>query len=253
MRRSIHRIDTSRELLLQRWAGGYMLIRPEMNPTPEQENYQSFQSLSTLGEMLDQPFDVYLYNNRHCFQIVNEEFVRSGYLSMKSLYGKHATEVFPREGGELVRNNTAVLATCRSKIAQENILLSNGITQKYLSIKSPLYNENGTLVGIFGASMLLGVHNLAPALLQLVQLGMLNATRFLKNDASHEMIPARQIFSRRERECLLYISRSKTSKEIAGALNISIRTVEHYIENIKIKTGSSSRSELIAYAINLFS
>ena len=39
--------------------------------------------------------------------------------------------------------------------------------------------------------------------------------------------------------------RGKTAKEIAVILNLSPRTIEHHIENIKIKTNSDSKSELI--------
>jgi len=254
MRRRHHKIDTSRELLLQRWAGGFMLVRPDGKITSKSDNTYLFPSVMTLGQMLDQSFDVYLYNCSHQFQVVNDEFVKSGFISIKNLCGKHAEEVFPREGAALVKNNMEVLTARSSRIVQEDVLLSSGVTQEYLSIKSPLYNENSKLIGIFGISILLGEHNIAESLLHVTKLGMLNPARFpVSASRKSEMTNTAYTFSKRERECLFYLSRAKTSKEIAAILNISIRTIEHYIDNIKTKIGIASRSELIAFAINLFS
>ncbi|MDI9637886.1 LuxR C-terminal-related transcriptional regulator [Geitlerinema splendidum] len=50
--------------------------------------------------------------------------------------------------------------------------------------------------------------------------------------------------SPREVECVFHFSQGKTSKEIAKILNISHRTVENYIKNVKLKTGQSNKSVL---------
>jgi DNA-binding CsgD family transcriptional regulator len=42
----------------------------------------------------------------------------------------------------------------------------------------------------------------------------------------------------------------KTAKEIADIIGRSKRTVEHHLEKIKLKTGSSSKSELIEKIID---
>jgi DNA-binding CsgD family transcriptional regulator len=55
--------------------------------------------------------------------------------------------------------------------------------------------------------------------------------------------------SKRESECLFYWTRARTMKEIARMLNISHRTVETYIENIKLKIKCTNRSDMIDYAI----
>lgn len=51
--------------------------------------------------------------------------------------------------------------------------------------------------------------------------------------------------TRREAECLDLFSKGKTSKEIARSLNISPRTVEQYVTNLKNKSGINSKSNLI--------
>ena len=55
--------------------------------------------------------------------------------------------------------------------------------------------------------------------------------------------------SKMQVECLYYFVLGMTSKEIARKLSLSSRTVEHYIENIKIKLNCSSRSELVTQAL----
>ena len=51
--------------------------------------------------------------------------------------------------------------------------------------------------------------------------------------------------SSRERECLYYYTNGDTMKLIARHLDISPRTVETYINNIKVKTGYNFKSDLI--------
>lgn len=53
----------------------------------------------------------------------------------------------------------------------------------------------------------------------------------------------------REEEILFYLIRGKTTKEIARILNISPRTVETHIDNLKIKFQIHNKAELIATCI----
>jgi DNA-binding CsgD family transcriptional regulator len=52
-------------------------------------------------------------------------------------------------------------------------------------------------------------------------------------------------FSKRELECFSFLAKGQTAKEIAQHLNISHRTVERYMLNIKAKTGLVLRSDLV--------
>lgn len=68
-----------------------------------------------------------------------------------------------------------------------------------------------------------------------------------KNDRSNILgsLPRNSKLSQREMECIFYLLRGKTSKEIAKKLMISPRTVEDIIERIKLKFKCSSRAEII--------
>lgn len=51
--------------------------------------------------------------------------------------------------------------------------------------------------------------------------------------------------SLRETQCIFYLARGKTSKEVAKSLDISPRTVETYLNSIRLKTGIQSKSTLL--------
>ena len=50
--------------------------------------------------------------------------------------------------------------------------------------------------------------------------------------------------SRREMECLFYTLSGRSAKEIASILSLSTRTIEHYLEKLKLKLNCTSKSEL---------
>ena len=50
--------------------------------------------------------------------------------------------------------------------------------------------------------------------------------------------------SQREMECLFYTLSGRSAKETAAILGLSIRTIEHYLENLKLKLDCSSKTQL---------
>lgn len=59
------------------------------------------------------------------------------------------------------------------------------------------------------------------------------------------------LLSRRERECLALLRKGHSCAMIASLLELSQRTVEHYIESVKNKLGLESRAELFLAADKL--
>lgn len=53
------------------------------------------------------------------------------------------------------------------------------------------------------------------------------------------------MLSTRQHQCATYILQGKTSKEIAHQLNLSVRTIESYIEDIKHKFNCKNKTDLI--------
>ncbi len=60
---------------------------------------------------------------------------------------------------------------------------------------------------------------------------------------------AREALTEREQTILLQLASGKSNKEVAGALDISVRTVETHRKNIKRKLGISSTAGLTRYAM----
>jgi DNA-binding NarL/FixJ family response regulator len=59
----------------------------------------------------------------------------------------------------------------------------------------------------------------------------------------------REILTPREIEVVKLIAEAQTSKEIAAALSISVKTVDRHRQNILDKLGMRDRVELTRYAI----
>ncbi len=57
--------------------------------------------------------------------------------------------------------------------------------------------------------------------------------------------------SNRELECLFFILRGRSAKQIGEYIHLSKRTIEFYIENIKNKFGCHSKSELLVQAVSM--
>jgi len=64
------------------------------------------------------------------------------------------------------------------------------------------------------------------------------------------IFPQEKCLSSRELDCMFYILRGKSAKEIGKILEISHRTVDSYIENIKNKLGQYNRSALVDYGLS---
>lgn len=58
--------------------------------------------------------------------------------------------------------------------------------------------------------------------------------------------------SKRETEIILLLIKGKSTKKIAMELNLSLRTIENYLNNIKLKTDSNPKSELLEKMIGFF-
>ena len=73
--------------------------------------------------------------------------------------------------------------------------------------------------------------------------------RILQSKLKAPSIPS--ILSKRQIECLFCLVKGMTIKEIAIELQLSPKTVEHYLTYIKFKLNCYSRSQLISKALKL--
>ncbi|SHG28002.1 response regulator transcription factor [Cognatishimia maritima] len=82
---------------------------------------------------------------------------------------------------------------------------------------------------------------------------VMRGERYLCTGAEGSLEPEgddeREALTSREQTVLLQLAQGKSNKEVANALNISVRTVETHRKNIKRKLGISSTAGLTRYAI----
>lgn len=111
---------------------------------------------------------------------------------------------------------------------------------KILHVVKEPYVENNEIVGVLGYSL-----DVTSAYLKLDHILMGDRKEINPGSFSR---PEMEFLTLRESECLFFLLRKCTAKEIASILNLSYRTIEHYIEILKIKFKCETKSELIRIA-----
>ncbi|WP_019215119.1 response regulator transcription factor [Legionella tunisiensis] len=57
--------------------------------------------------------------------------------------------------------------------------------------------------------------------------------------------------TKRQMDCLYHLVKGMTIKQIANTLNLSPKTVEHYLDAVKVKLKCRNRAELITVALQM--
>lgn len=187
-----------------------------------------------LYKWLELPCHVYLKDLSGSYISCNDIQAKSFGLSKgNEVIGRFDKEFFSRDDVQLIKSNDKeVLCSEKPKIVVEPVsFATTPAPQPFLSLKIPFRNLSGKLVGVFGTSISLINTNV--------------------QQTQHPNLIKQRKISKRERECLYYLAQGMTSKQIGQALNLSPRTIEFYIENIKRKFHCSNRIELIAKAMGM--
>ena len=191
------------------------------------------------------PYSVYLLDKYGATVSINPIGANiCGFQTPDHAIGKTIFDVSSGAGAkDLLHNCESVLQQESVKLFDEFNTRLDGRLLHFLSIKYPCYDAAQQLQGTLGVSIVIGEHPLAVAIMHLTQLGLLP-----------ENTPANQVISLklgnvsltpREQECLEYTVKGYTAKQIAKQLALSPRTVEEYLNQIKIKLGVGSKQELI--------
>ncbi len=234
-------IDTSEELQIERYCYGIKLIRPQKRITNH-----------ALSDILKLPFQVYFQNIKHTLLKTNE--ITANELGFGSLEECIDTEWYKPFKYKTViatlKNNSEIFTNEKYIIEEESGLRLDKTEVHSLSIKMPWYSSDNKIIGLFGFSIILGQASLAESLLKLANLGLLNPGNNLNSAIGTEI--NNTYLSKRQTSCARLLLNGKTAKEIALSLNLSHRTVEHYIETIKNKFNCYSKAELILKLSELF-
>ncbi len=117
--------------------------------------------------------------------------------------------------------------------------------------KVPVYDNNSEILrGCFSHALIVGENHLSNFIDHLQKHQEALTSHVV---SSYEIINQDMKFdlTSRELECLFYTLRGMTAKSVARKLNISPKTVEFHLENLKDKFNCRTKSELIAKAIDL--
>jgi DNA-binding CsgD family transcriptional regulator len=245
--------DTSNELLVYRFGNGVKLIRPE-----EADKYKHYHLAHQTGyrvdDLLKMPLNFYFLNSQGATEKMSEAgAIICGYQSMYDSVGKSLFDVAKRESAShLINNCNIVMNENMIKIFDETNTRKDNVAVQFLSVKAPWYDARNQIIGTYGCSIALGMHPLASSLTLLRKMGLLDADNNVSqlNQFSYDVKVNEVHLTKREIECLSYITKGYTAKQIAQVLGISYRTVEEYIANIKEKTGATSKAQLIEIGVN---
>lgn len=239
--------DTSKELIISRYINGIRLIRPEKAPDRQ---------ANSVGNTLASPFNVYFLNTDSTILGVNEvcaDLMR--FDSPQNAVQKSMLDIVEKQVAlRIIHTDRAVVKTRTTLLAEDTVAFEDEAL-RFLTVKAPWYDRHDRVIGVFGCSFLLDRHSAPESLLKITQLGLLHPSTNLNLSqpgllSTTKSNPA-SLLTPRQMECLLYIARGKTIRECASVVGLSPRTVEHYVDAIKIKLGCHSRSELIARALKI--
>lgn len=232
----------SSELHLCRHGNGIKLVRPDML-TQEFDLYDTGYTLSRLMQL---PFNIYFHDVDSKIQIINDTgIIICGFNSKTDATNKTMRDVLsPAHAAIILHEDKVVMQGNKIAMFENDLLRHDDLFFQGISIKSPWYNNNNQLIGFFGASVFYGEHKMVDALKQISNMGLLSP-HTLKNQNILTTFQENTYFSKRERDVIKLLLRGNSAKEIAEKLQLSRRTVEYYIENIKNKMNVSKKSELI--------
>jgi DNA-binding CsgD family transcriptional regulator len=164
------------------------------------------------------------------------------------LIGKTDRDFLDKDSAEaIMQNDREVFFTKTPIIICEHLKSLDGKQQfDCLSYKFPIQSTNGKVSCVFGVSLKLHEQAKIYSEVPLAEAIMPQLSRGLQH--SHFMIKGKKA-SLREEQCLYYLCRGITAKQIARILNLSPRTVEFYINNSKKKFNCATTAELVAEAV----
>jgi len=145
---------------------------------------------------------------------------------------------------------------------QERFIMSSGCEKQYFAViefsdgkhafmiaKKPLVDDCGNVVGLFvqgidisNKALLQGVSTLTYSDQRTTQKRKYQQFEYEIVDQMENNLTPREI------DCMFFLIRGKTTKEIARFLNLSIKTIDRHLENMRVKLGCRNRNEIIYLA-----
>ncbi|HHS8462659.1 TPA: helix-turn-helix transcriptional regulator [Legionella pneumophila] len=200
-------------------------------------------------------FDFHLLNNLPGaigFKDLNSVYLAGNTRLVKDMGYKRPQEIVGCTDFEIKSDMVSLASTFRAHDKQvlqsgehqviDTGVYPDGVFRAHLSTKKPLINSSGAIIGTVFYRVELH-SNFLRKLHSRINLSSAPGCYHLGGKFDAENL------SSREAETLFYLIRGYSAKEISLRLNLSSKTIEYYIEQLKVKFSSRKRSELIEQAI----
>jgi DNA-binding CsgD family transcriptional regulator len=161
----------------------------------------------------------YVKDNLGVYQFVSPNILEFFNMNANNILGLSDFDLPEKNENVLawIEEDKRILSTGKAEYVI-NALSINGVNRWQRTYKSPLYNRHGKIQGISGASVFISQESLIP-------------------------------ITKQQTACLRLLALGSTYKKIGHELGLSAKTVEHYLEAVKMKLNCNSREELIMQAI----
>lgn len=238
--------DANSEFFMLPFMGGVRLVAPE--------NKGEDQQIKRVADVLAMPCNTYFLNAKSEIVNINEASAASG--GFDSVTRALGASVFDLaipyyDALRVINEDRAVLKSRKIVINELSVTGVHGEEMNYLTFKIPVFNDVHHVVGIAGCSIAIGHQPLAESLLNLSQSGLLAGCGSLQIDVGHQYKAIAGVhFTSRQKDIIYHLVRGRSASRIASILNLSRRTIEHHIENIKHILNAKSKSELIEILLN---
>lgn len=178
----------------------------------------------------------------------------TGFKSLESLIGLSYADMPCRVAEQhaiLVQHDHQVIQTDGPVSVMGYYCYANNERRVVLGEKYPFRDETGKMIATVAQFQNITHHNI---IAKLFDIGLVaHKIQTITDQPSYTLADhyPELPLSERQSECLFHLIRGKTSKEIARILALSFRTIEHYIDQIKIKLNCDNKAALIEKAITM--
>lgn len=220
--------------------------------------------------------NVFWQDKEHRYLGCNSNLVDLAHLTLSNvqtkndIVGKTVHEILPEKYAlDIFQTDEEVTQNAVEKIIEEKGIGSNGETVYFLSKKMPMYDIKREVIGLIGISF--DITNYQKLTNQLSKINNLNKeilNKTLEQKKEKKYISFLDILkdsnidrfylignyeniylTKREAECVFYLTQGNTAKQIGKKLTLSPRTVEAYLANIKAKLKCHTITELVSKII----
>ena len=228
--------DTNSDLLIERYKNGIRLAKPIVQDVVMVNSIVNLASMP-LGMLFKDLNSQYVMGNTVIAEIVGAD-------STDDLIGLSADTLCNREFAESNNENDIKIISSQAMAIMEEAGKCNDILKQAIAIKFPWYADD-KIVGTLGFSINIDSHSLphfASTMTNFMSTGLLGSTQSLSIPSmQHDAV----YFTKRELDVLNFLVKGMSAKAIAEKLSRSTRTIEHHIENMKLKANCDSTFELI--------